>query len=105
MMITSALLLSFLLTTTHANGVYDKITEMLEKRNENNTDTPFYVMDIEDVINQYNFRNKFLPQISPYFSVKANPLPIVLQVLAALGSNFAAESKVSDQKILLIAVN
>lgn len=55
--------------------------------------TPHIVIDPEIIKNEFkNLYSKFKP-IKIYYAVKANPNPIVLRMLAKLGSNFDVASK------------
>lgn len=59
-------------------------------------DTPFFVVDIESIINQYQLHQRYLPRFKSYYSVRLNPLPMVMEVITALGGNFNVVSKVNE---------
>ncbi|RWS19435.1 ornithine decarboxylase-like protein [Leptotrombidium deliense] len=52
-----------------------------------NFDDPFYVVDIEDIIEKHN------RWIKPYYVVKCNNTLIVLEILASLRFGFDCRSK------------
>jgi ornithine decarboxylase len=54
--------------------------------------TPFLVVDLDVVAARYRSLRTSLPQGEVFFAVKANPDPAVIELLAALGSNFDVAS-------------
>ncbi|RWS19434.1 ornithine decarboxylase-like protein, partial [Leptotrombidium deliense] len=63
-----------------------------------NFDDAFYVVDIEDIIEKHNRWLSKMPRIKPYYAVKCNNTPIVLEILASLGLRFdcASKSEIAD---------
>jgi ornithine decarboxylase len=53
----------------------------------------FFVVDVGKIIRQYQRWTEALPNVQPYYAVKANPNILILKVLASLGSNFDCASK------------
>lgn len=70
--------------------ICDIINDFLEK---NASEEAFYIIDIEEVIERYNKWCRLLPSVEPYYAVKCNPDPVIIEVLSALGSNFDCASK------------
>jgi ornithine decarboxylase len=58
---------------------YDIINDFL-KNNQN--EQPFYIIDIGEIIKLYEKWISIFPNIKPYYAVKCNPNPVLLDVLA-----------------------
>jgi ornithine decarboxylase len=74
----------------------DNDTMLLEVINNyitTNEEEPFYIIDLNKVSEQYNKWVSNLPNIKPYFAMKANPDLKIIKVLAELGCNFDCASK------------
>ena len=54
--------------------------------------TPFLVLSVDKVAENYAFLRKHLPRAGIYYAIKANPHPRALERLAALGSHFDVAS-------------
>lgn len=70
--------------------IYDVIDTFLEK---NISDEAFYIIDLGKIISQYNKWIEKLPHVQPYYAIKCNPNPVIIQVLSSLGCNFDCASK------------
>lgn len=55
--------------------------------------TPFMVLSLDKVEENYHYLRHRLPQVKVFYAVKANSEPAVLQRLAALGANFDVASE------------
>ena len=75
------------------------ITELLENYKK---ETPFYIVDLGDIIYLYEQWRKNLPNIIPYYAVKCNPNPIILKLLSSLGVYFDCASEHEIETILKI---
>ncbi|XP_037085984.1 ornithine decarboxylase-like [Pollicipes pollicipes] len=64
------------------------------------TEEAFYLFDVGDVILKYNTWLEKLPRVTPFYAVKCNNHPVVLQVLNALGAGFDCASKGEIQAVL-----
>ena len=69
------------------------IYQYINEKQEWNDDDPFYIVDLNKLIDQYNAWNENLPDIKPYFAVKSNPDIKIISLLAQLGCNFDCASK------------
>ncbi|CAG2172313.1 unnamed protein product [Oppiella nova] len=67
-------------------------------------DEPFYVLDVEDIIEKHRKLVECIPRVQHYYAVKCNPSPLVLQLLAGLGVGFDCASKGEIDMILNIGV-
>jgi len=54
---------------------------------------PFYVVDIGVLVSQVYQWRRFFPRIEPFYAVKCNPDPIIIQTLCVLGCNFDCASQ------------
>lgn len=52
------------------------------------------MVDIQDVLKKHKTWVLNMPRVKPYYAVKCNGVPIILEVLAALGIGFDCASKV-----------
>lgn len=71
-------------------------TELCEPGDE---DT-FFVADLGEVYRQHLRWKRALPRVKPFYAVKCNPDPKVLQLLAALGAGFDCASKWEIEQVL-----
>lgn len=69
------------------------------------SDEPFYIVDMDKVVEQYNRWVEYLPDIQPYFAVKSNPDANIMRLLATLGCNFDCASKNEMANVLAIVEN
>ena len=60
--------------------IYDIINDFLE---DNKSEKPFYLIDLAEIVNSFNTWNKLLPNIKPYYAIKANPNLAVIEALAS----------------------
>lgn len=56
---------------------------------------PFYVVDIQDILKKHKTWLLNMPRVKPFYAVKCNSSPIVLELLASLGIGFDCASKVN----------
>jgi len=65
---------------------------------------PFYVVEVEDILRKHkNWLHK-MPRIRPFYAVKCNQQPIMLETLAALGIGFDCASKAEIDTVLSMGV-
>jgi diaminopimelate decarboxylase len=79
--------------------MYDIINDFLEK---NQSEHAFYLVDLGEITTSYVNWMKFMPDIKPYYAVKCNPNPVLLQALASLGANFDCASENEIKTIIEI---
>lgn len=82
--------------------IYDIVNKYLEK---NQGDDSFIIIDIGDIIRQFKRWKKLLPKISPFYAIKCNPSPIILQILNKLGCNYDTASKGEISRVIEIGVS
>jgi len=54
---------------------------------------PLYICNVSDIIEKHNIWKEQMPRVTPFYAVKCNDSPIVIQTLAALGTGFDCASK------------
>jgi ornithine decarboxylase len=60
----------------------------------------FYTLNLSVLQRVYDEWTETLPHIKPYYAVKCNPTPEIVQTLANLGSNFDCASPAEIQLVL-----
>ena len=76
---------------------YDIVNLFLEK---NHSEDPFLIVNLGEIIRQYQKWMTHLPYIKPYYAVKCNPDLVILKLLYNLGCNFDCASKNEISKIM-----
>lgn len=72
---------------------------------DSEAESAFFVADLGDVYHQHMRWKALLPRIEPFFAVKCNPDPLVVRLLASLGTGFDCASKGEIQQILAAGVD
>jgi ornithine decarboxylase len=65
-----------------------------------NSEEAFYVVDIQDILRKHKNWLLKMPRIEPFYAVKCNTTPIVVELLASLGIGFDCASKAEIDTIL-----
>ncbi|KAI1199889.1 ornithine decarboxylase [Nemania serpens] len=65
----------------------------------------FFVGDLGEVYRQHMRWKRNLPRVKPFYAVKCNPDPKVLQLLAGLGTGFDCASKTEIEQVLDMGVD
>ncbi|KAF7487783.1 Ornithine decarboxylase [Sarcoptes scabiei] len=82
-------------------SVDDIIGETIAKRKN---EEAFYVCDVNDILCKHKNWLLKLPRVRPYYAVKCNSAPIVLQVLSSVGIGFDCASKTEIDTVLDLGV-
>ena len=77
--------------------IFDIVSIYLEG---NQSEDPFFLVNVGDIIKQYEKWIHHFPNIKPYYAVKCNPDPLILKVLHRLGCGFDCATKNEILKIL-----
>lgn len=72
---------------------------------EANGENAFFVADLSEVYRQHLRWMRALPRIVPFYAVKCNPDPYVLQLLGALGTGFDCASNGEIEAVLKLGIN
>lgn len=78
--------------------IYETISFFLGKKSG---DDPFYIVDLGEVFRKYSQFVRNLPRVQPFYAIKSNPDPMIIDSLAKLGCGFDCASK--DEIILAIS--
>ena len=70
--------------------------------NDTVNDIPFYIININKIIDSYKKWTTLLPYITPYYAVKCNYNIVLLETLSELGCNFDCASKNEIKKVMEI---
>ena len=76
---------------------YDIINDFLEN---NQSEQAFYIINLGALFDSYTNWIKMLPNVHPYYAVKCNPNPVILDALASLGCNFDCASE-NEMKMVI----
>ena len=80
---------------TNSNAVGNLIKTVLKKHH-----TPFMLIRRSVLEKQYGRFRKCLPQVTPYYAIKANPAPGVIKTFIKLGAGFDVASAVEMKQVL-----
>ncbi len=81
--------------------IYDIVNQFLEKKQG---DESFIIIDLGDIMRQYNKWKRLLPRVTPFYAVKCNPDPIIIGLLNKLGCSFDTASKNEILKVIELGV-
>lgn len=70
--------------------IYNIINNFLDKDVH---EEAFFIVDLGKIIRQYAKWKKFLPNVTPYYAVKCNPNPVIIDTLNLMGCSFDCASK------------
>jgi len=70
-----------------------------------NSEDAFYVVDIQDILRKHKNWLLKMPRVQPFYAVKCNSTPIVLEILASLGIGFDCASKAEIDSVLNLGVS
>ena len=79
--------------------IYDIINDLIQ---DNQSEKAFYLVDLGKLKESYLNWITMLPDVKPYYAVKCNPNPVLLETLASLGSNFDCASETEIKSIVEI---
>lgn len=65
----------------------------------------FFVADLGEIYRQHLRWKRNLPRVKPFYAVKCNPDPMLLQLLSALGTGFDCASKAEIEQVLRMGVD
>jgi len=82
--------------------MFDIINQYLEKKKGEQS---FILVDLGDIIRQFSKWKKNLPRITPYYAIKCNPCPIIIELLNKLGCCFDCASQQEILKTINLGVD
>ncbi|GAB6030671.1 hypothetical protein CHUAL_007527 [Chamberlinius hualienensis] len=84
------------------HAVMDVVKELATS---SSNEEPFIVCDLSDIVRKHKLWKVSLPRVEPFYAVKCNHNPAVLEILATLGTGFDCASKGEIQKILGMGID
>jgi ornithine decarboxylase len=78
---------------------YDIINDFLE---DNRSEQAFYVVDLGELVRAFTQWQDLLPMVTPFYAIKCNPNPVMLEALASLGVNFDCASEAEIKTVIEI---
>jgi ornithine decarboxylase len=81
------------------NDTYDIINDYLQ---ENQSEEAFYLIDLGEITSAYAKWITMIPNVIPYYAVKCNPNPVLLETLSLLGAYFDCASETEMKTIIEI---
>ncbi|NQT06570.1 MAG: type III PLP-dependent enzyme [Candidatus Omnitrophica bacterium] len=85
---------------THINGVENLIRQMLKKQR-----APFMIIRRCVLERQYRRFRKCLPEVTPYYAIKANPHPSIVKTFVKLGANFDVASAAEMKQVIRLGAS
>lgn len=82
--------------------IFDIVSIFLEN---NQSEDPFLVVNLGDVIRQFKKWEYYLPRITPFYAVKCNNDELILKLLSHLGCGFDCASKNEIGKVIGMGVD
>jgi ornithine decarboxylase len=65
-----------------------------------NNDEAIYIVNLSEVIDAFKRWKEHLPLVKPYYAMKCNPDPVIIELLVSLGCKFDCASKLEIEQIL-----
>ena len=79
--------------------IYDIIDDFLQ---DNVSEKAFYIVDLGEIHKAWIQWMTLLPNVQPYYAMKCNPNPVILETLASLGANFDCASENEIKQVMEI---
>ncbi|XP_075553537.1 ornithine decarboxylase-like [Dermacentor variabilis] len=79
--------------------------EIISKNANDGVENPFFVVDIDDLFYKVELLRKHFPRVKPFYAVKCNDNPVVLEVLGALDVGFDCASIAEIEAIISLRVD
>ncbi|XP_065891459.1 ornithine decarboxylase-like [Dysidea avara] len=87
------------------NSIEDILHTKVNATDRGDQEDPFYIVNLGRLAHLYNQWSDLLPSVIPFYAVKCNYDPVILQTLAALGAGFDCASKQEITTILNLGVD
>jgi len=84
----------------------DTIRQLIQKQTDKQRhEDAFFLSDLGQVVEQYLQWQSLCPTVEPYYAVKCNNDPAILQTLALLGTGFDCASRAEMEQVLKLGVS
>jgi len=84
------------------SSMRDIIEGYIEKAEKKTEEDAFYIVDLGELTRSYMRWTRLLPNVKPFYAIKCNPNPLMLEALSQLGCSFDCASEDEIQKVLEI---
>jgi len=85
--------------------LYENAEQLLQRELQASIgEDPFYIVSMDAILNQHRRWLQNMPRVQPFYAVKCNTTPLVLQTLASLGCNFDCASKAEIDTVMQLGV-
>jgi ornithine decarboxylase len=64
------------------------------------SDQPFYVVNLREVMEKINLWREKLPNVEPFYAIKCNPDDVIIKLMASMGLGFDCASKNEISKVI-----
>jgi ornithine decarboxylase len=64
------------------------------------SDQPFFIVNLKEVIKKINLWREYLPTIEPFYAIKCNPDEIIIKMMSSIGMGFDCASKNEIAKVI-----
>jgi len=81
----------------------EKVIE--SKIEEQASEDPFYIVNLQKIVDKYVTWKNLLPRVKPFYAVKCNPHPGVISTLAGLGTGFDCASLGEVKQVASLGVD
>ncbi|XP_049272484.1 ornithine decarboxylase [Rhipicephalus sanguineus] len=79
--------------------------EIISNNAKDGIENPFFVVDIDDLFYKIDLLRKHMPRVKPFYAVKCNNDPVVLEVLASLDIGFDCASIAEIETMVSLGVD
>ena len=93
----SSLITSKKIQVLDKSDMLDIINHFLESHQ---SDQPFYIVNLKEVIQKINLWRDNLPNVEPFYAIKCNPDEVVIKLMASMGLSFDCASKNEIAKVI-----
>lgn len=97
----SSLITSKKIQVLDKTDILDIINHFLETHQ---SDQPFYIVNLREVIQKINLWRENLPQVEPFYAIKCNPDEVIIKLMASMGLGFDCASKNEIAKVISASV-
>ena len=98
----SSLITSKKIQVLDKSDILDIINYFLETHQ---SDQPFYIVNLKEVIHKINLWRDNLPNVEPFYAIKCNPDDVIIKLMASMGLSFDCASKNEIAKVISADVN
>jgi ornithine decarboxylase len=93
----SSLITSKKIQVLDKTDILDIINYFLETHQ---SDQPFYIVNLKEVIQKINLWRDNLPLVEPFYAIKCNPDEVIIKLMASMGLGFDCASKNEIAKVM-----